>query len=557
MFTLCIATMDRFDSFLSRYIPKYLENPLIYKIIITDENGHDADKIYHAPFYNGSKDKLIIAVNDKRLGPLENKYKCMRIASSLPSFSSTPLTDGGEVEEKVKPIAIIDSDNFAPLSYFEAAKKFLEGKEGLGKDFVLLPSFAKPNFSLKKFIGEVKLDAFNPEYDLLFNVGNCILSPSIVNKIRLEGEPLLPYCSSYDVILWNTMILEQMPTTKYFVVSGMEYEHTVHNGSIYLQTHEGQKAYKAKAMERFANLFWNPLSSSDFYCKNKDTYPPFKKGDYLEEAFFHLYGKTYPHPPKEKRKYIPAFWTNFQIESWFSSCHPTKGKRKGMNDMLQNWIKTHPSPYGYFTVVQYDDGTLLSLPPNTKVFGACSGTDPIPLIYEDQNHTLENLPKLPYREKNILCSFVGSMTSNNVQPNVRMEMKKTLEGKEGFQLFFSQGWTPTVGKNSQDLFMDKTMHSKFALAPRGYGRSSFRFFEILQMGSIPIYIWNDKNWLPFQDKIKYSEISIVVHVKQLGALEEKLKSITEEKYNQMIENYQKYKHYFTMEGMFEEIMRRV
>jgi hypothetical protein len=28
MFTLCIPTMDRFDSFLSNYLPKYLNNIL-------------------------------------------------------------------------------------------------------------------------------------------------------------------------------------------------------------------------------------------------------------------------------------------------------------------------------------------------------------------------------------------------------------------------------------------------------------------------------------------------------------------------------------------------
>ena len=40
MFSLCIPTMDRFDKFLSRYLPKYLANEYINEIIITDENGN-------------------------------------------------------------------------------------------------------------------------------------------------------------------------------------------------------------------------------------------------------------------------------------------------------------------------------------------------------------------------------------------------------------------------------------------------------------------------------------------------------------------------------------
>ena len=38
MFSLCIPTMDRFEAFLSHYLPKYLNNELINEIIITDEN---------------------------------------------------------------------------------------------------------------------------------------------------------------------------------------------------------------------------------------------------------------------------------------------------------------------------------------------------------------------------------------------------------------------------------------------------------------------------------------------------------------------------------------
>jgi hypothetical protein len=42
--SLCIPTIDRWD-FLSVNLPKYLANPYINEIIITDENGNDAKKI--------------------------------------------------------------------------------------------------------------------------------------------------------------------------------------------------------------------------------------------------------------------------------------------------------------------------------------------------------------------------------------------------------------------------------------------------------------------------------------------------------------------------------
>ena len=251
-----------------------------------------------------------------------------------------------------------------------------------------------------------------------------------------------------------------------------------------------------------------------------------------------------------KRKYIPALWTNFQIEPWFPK------RKKEMQKILNDWVSTYLSQHGYFTVVQYDDAALLNLPPNTKVFGACSGDEPIPLIYEDTEFTLVNQPKKTFEEKTIFCSFIGSMTSNNVQPNVRMRMKQQFEGNPKFQMRIGN-WTNNVQKGNQDDFVETTLNSKFALAPRGYGRSSFRFFEILQLGTIPIYVWNDRNWLPFQDVISYPKFCIVLHVSQLGVLEEKLNSITQEKYDEMLQEYEKIKHYFTLEGMSEEILKRL
>jgi len=150
------------------------------------------------------------------------------------------------------------------------------------------------------------------------------------------------------------------------------------------------------------------INNELFYCKNKDTYPPFKHGLYLEEYF--LRQMSYK---KTRRTYIPALWTNVQIEPWFSS------KKTQLQNDLDTWVKDHPSDHGYFVIVQYDDGPLLKLPNNTLIYGCCSGNIPIPLIYEDSQHRLERMPKQSFSQKSILCSFVGNITSNNVVPNVR------------------------------------------------------------------------------------------------------------------------------------------
>jgi hypothetical protein len=287
------------------------------------------------------------------------------------------------------------------------------------------------------------------------------------------------------------------------------------------------------------------IQSELFYCNNKDTYPPFKHGLYLEEYFLQ---KMQSENPVTTKKYIPSLWTNFQIEGWFLH------RKNEMQQKLDEWLINNPSEHGYFTIVQYDDGPLLKLPENTIIYGACSGNIPIPLIYQDTNNTLNNLPKKAFSEKPILCSFVGNITANHVLPNVRLVMFQEFHGNSNFKMINSGGWTPSVNQSLQQLFIDTTIHSKFALAPRGYGRGSFRFFECFQLGTIPIYIWNDVEWLPFQNKIDYSRLCISIHVSELHGLENKLLSISESQYNEMFSYYNEIKHLFELEGMSRQII---
>jgi hypothetical protein len=297
------------------------------------------------------------------------------------------------------------------------------------------------------------------------------------------------------------------------------------------------------------------LQSPLFMCKNKYTYPPFKNGLYLEEYFFRYFFQSVELDKDNnirynKRKYIPVIWTNFQIESWFPK------KKQEMQSLLDQWIKNNPSENGYFTVVQHDDGPLLRLPQNTLVYGACSGDIPIPLIYENINNTLVNIPNIPFSKKTVLCSFVGNITNNPNQSaiNVRQVIFDTLQGNPQFLITNSGGWTAKVNDVSQRKFITFTRFSKFALAPRGYGRSSFRFFECFQLGTIPVYLWNDIEWLPFPGLIDYNRLCISLHISKIGELEKRLLAITEEQYGQMFEYYHQVKYLFSLEGMSKQIM---
>ncbi len=239
MFSLCIPTINRYDTFLKRYLPKYIANPLISEIIITDETGSDVVAIQAEL----SSPKLRLYVNDTRLGPLLNKHKALKLATC-------------------DWIALIDSDNFADEDYFIAAKKFIEANNP-SETSILAPEFAAPGdntfqftnhggFAFKQFVNmNLTLNALRglPSHlkrdtTLLMNVGNYIVNRHIVSNFTMEKEDpaMISHSSSFDVIYFNTMLYEQFPLNL-FVVDSMVYKHSVHDGSVYLTTHQNNQHY--------------------------------------------------------------------------------------------------------------------------------------------------------------------------------------------------------------------------------------------------------------------------------------------------------------------------
>ena len=272
-------------------------------------------------------------------------------------------------------------------------------------------------------------------------------------------------------------------------------------------------------------------------------YPPFKKGRYMEE-FIYDYLTTHQHDIHTTLVYLPIYWTNLQN-------HPNFTSSIAKYDLLlQRALQTMPPDTRYVTMVQHDDGPRLTLPKNTMIMGACTGTVPLPLLYEDTTNHLEqhahSLPRLPHTW---LASFVGTDTHP-----VRTAMVQHLT-QQDITCHVKSTWSPAVPQDDAKRFIETTLSSRFCLAPRGYGRSSFRFFEAIQLDTIPIYVWDDIKWLPYQEVLEYDAFSISVHVSELPTLYERLKAISEKEYEHMVTHLGDVKRWFTLEGMCEYIVR--
>jgi len=276
-------------------------------------------------------------------------------------------------------------------------------------------------------------------------------------------------------------------------------------------------------------------------------YPPFKNGRYMEEYFYDYVVKNRDTINSEL-VYIPAFWTNIQL-------HPNfKDKKDGFNILLKRAYSLLPENTTFFTIVQADLGVELVLPKNTIVFGACFGDIPLPLIYEDKTNRLETAKENNLnKERPILASFVGTHTTHPL----RMELFSFLSSTDDIKFVSKPNWTNNITESLADSFINTTLDSKFCLAPRGFGRSSFRFFEAILLDTIPVYFWDDIEWLPYKDEIDYTKFAITIHAKDISKTRDILKSISNEKYLSLLEELTRVKHYFTLEGMSEYIIRRI
>lgn len=273
-------------------------------------------------------------------------------------------------------------------------------------------------------------------------------------------------------------------------------------------------------------------------------YPPFKNGKYMEE-YFYDYIMSHKDEINSDLVYIPAFWTNIQI-------HPNFQRMKdNFNILLKRVYSLMPEDTKYFTIVQADLGVELYIPKNTLVFGACYGDIPLPLIYEDTTNKLINTPRVS--EKNYLASFVGTYNTHKLRTKIYNMFEKNPNFK-----FETRGlWTNNIPENLADIFINTTLNSKFCLAPRGFGRSSFRFFEAMLLDTIPVYFWDDIEWLPYKDILDYSKFSVSIKENDITKTAEILKSITSEEYMSMMEELKKVRRYFTLEGMSDYIINKI
>jgi hypothetical protein len=270
-------------------------------------------------------------------------------------------------------------------------------------------------------------------------------------------------------------------------------------------------------------------------------YPSYHQGLYLEEYFCKYFIDNCLN--KElSRYYIPVFWTNIYLKNWIHNYQ---------NPMIQYFIDNLPKDEKYFTVCQHDDAPTENLDGfDIDVYSAGGNYSkgiPIPLI-------CSKMPSdaLIPSEKSILCSFVGSNTHA-----VRDTVIKHYQNESEFHIE-SKEWQYNIKKQDLDNFINITKKSVFTICARGYGKQSYRFSEAIQLGSIPVYVYDEEPYLPFKDEIDYNKFCVLIDSENIKNLKDVLKSKSDADIKEMSEYGKEiYNEYFTLDKVTQRILNNL
>lgn len=300
-----------------------------------------------------------------------------------------------------------------------------------------------------------------------------------------------------------------------------------------------------------------PIEFQTPHVPTSEPYPPYSDGIPIEETLFYKLKKE-KNNIKTTMVYLPIFWTSYYIKNKYGS------DIDPLLDFLENLDKSK----NYFTIVQFASGIFIkNIMPNLFVFSAGGGGQNIKseCIYSFFNKRdiqvnmfkgnigdciiplicNQDFPNYNLEKRHCFCSLIANFNTHDCRYQLQEEFSKHGTNKKNFNFSFPYG--------DVSEYIDMANNSLFTLAPRGYGYTSFRLYEAILAGSIPIYVWEDKIILPYQDRLDWGEFCIIIHTSLISSLNHIIDNCDIPK---MQAKLKEVRHFFSMDYL-EEYMKEV
>jgi len=216
-------------------------------------------------------------------------------------------------------------------------------------------------------------------------------------------------------------------------------------------------------------------------------YPKHNK-DFGVEQDFHLYinqNKTLltNNITEADWHFLPVYWTRWHLNHDYG--------RSGIDELQHEIDKSIIDDNKTFTICQYDDGPVVNIGNSVQFLASRKGSNGVDIPLLSSAH------KKPFfrRKKKYLASFVGRIANHPI----RQAMADALRDNKNVFIY--------DGDKGTNFFVKTTVSSYISLSPRGYGGSSFRFFEAMQLGVVPFLI-SDIDTRPFKKFINWDDLSL-------------------------------------------------
>lgn len=172
--------------------------------------------------------------------------------------------------------------------------------------------------------------------------------------------------------------------------------------------------------------------------------------------------------------------------------------------------------------IVFTTGGIFNMPKNENLSYV-----PIPLIADKYENK-------PVHNKKYIASYIG----RNTHP-VRIELENIFKNNKNYFVKNLKNMNSEFDIEKQKAYKKIISESYFSFAPRGFGPTSFRLYESIELGVVPVYIGEDF-LLPFSEIIDWEKLCVLVKFKDLKNLDKKLyKILNSDFYNEMV-NYGKY-----------------
>lgn len=251
-------------------------------------------------------------------------------------------------------------------------------------------------------------------------------------------------------------------------------------------------------------------------------------GPWIEEAFFSHFQDSYESSRRMKRIYLPIFWTNCHLHCQAEDKHK-----------LQEYIDSLERGFSYFTVIQLARGIhhvflKISIPDDLDIlFYTAGGMNHGRMVRNVPIPLLNNPLSRSNRTKKFLVTFLGSTDTHRVRKDL------------------SDMYSESFSFQKNDEWKTIMEQSYYSLCPRGFGPTSFRLYESILLGSIPIYVWEDELILPFQEFLHWKDFSIIVNSSEIHTILDRVVKSDFVKMSKALDNV---KDYFTFDFVCSYIM---